>query len=165
MTKYKDEWLLLESVEELYKDASIYTINALVFRHKKAGKDISKWYRKIRKYVYINMGYFKHIWERRRRIQFKAQEMYYKLSEKYSDYQIAKKFAQFAQIKAHNANEFLRRALFANTYFTSLTNTSIAKSYINFYNFCLNELEPIAFDTFEEECDYHETKRIMRKTK
>jgi len=55
--------------------------------------------------------------------------------------------------------------LFANTYFMSLTNVSVAKSYINFYNFCLNELEPIAFDTFDEACDYYEAKRIMMKTK
>jgi len=168
MTKYKDEWISTKAIEDLYEDISINSINVLVNNYKRAGRDISKWHKNIkvtkcRESTYINMGYFKHIWERRRRIQFKAQDMYYKLSENHNDWQIAKMYAKFAGINVNTANVFLTNALFANTYFMSLTNANIAKSYINFYNFCLNELEPVTFDSIEEECDYYEAKRIIKR--
>ena len=168
MKQYKDEWIRLSDVQEVYEDISPDTVSTLAYNFKKDGKDTG-WYKSIKgvdgSFIFINVGYFKYVWEKRRRIQFAGQDMYWKLIEIYkNDWSIAKKFAQYCNTTPNSANMFLHNTLFSNTYHMSLTNMVIAKMYINFYNFCLTELEPFAFDTLDEECDYYEAKRILYKT-
>ena len=166
MTKYKDEWIKLSEIQEVYEDISINTIRTLVSNYRKEGKDTS-WYKTFEgidsSFIFVNVGYFKYVWERRRHIQFASQEMYWKLIDKYkNDWAIAKRFAKYCNSSVKSVNMFLSNRLFANTYNISLTNLKIAKRYIDFYNFCLNELEPIVFDSIDEECDYNEAKRRVK---
>jgi len=167
MTKYKDEWVKLSEIQEIYEDISIDAIRTLVCIYEKEGKDTS-WYKTIKdidsSFVFVNVGYLKYVWEQRRHIQFAGQEMYWELIDKYkNDWGIAKRFAKHCNSSVKSVNMFLRNNLFANTYNISLTNLKIAKRYIEFYNFCLMELEPIVFGSIEEECDYNEAKRVMKR--
>ena len=166
MKQYKEKWISINSIEELYENASKNSLEQRAYHAKRAGEDISSWLKsEPRGGRMVNVGYLEYIWERRRKIQFRGQEMYYELCDKISETKLIKEFEKYCKINGNSVYHFFKVTLFRNTYDISITDFHISKRVIQFYNFCLEKLEAISFDSVSEEYDYYEAKRIMRKTK
>ena len=164
---YKNEWTKLEDIEELYDNISKNALMSSACSNSKAGIDVSHWYKQTGtagkgSLVYINVGYLKYVYHRRRKIQFDCQDKYFKLMEIMSETKLIKLFSKYCNVEGTSINGFMTRTLFANHYTTPLSNMSMRGRMITFSNFCDELLEPISFDSVEEEYDYYEAKRIMK---
>lgn len=167
MRKSYDEWIPLTSVEELYDDVNKNSFEAMASSDRKKGKNISHWYRSAfdgtsdRGEAMLNIGYFKHIWERRREIQFEAQDNYYRMLDYMKESELTHKFAKYMDISYVSSHEFFRTTLFANNYFINLSNTVISRNLIKFHNMCDEFFCENEFEIEAEEYDYLEAKKHL----
>jgi len=164
VTLYKDEWIKLQDIEDVYDNISKGSLSTTARKERRDGRDTTKWYRPCDgKFVEVNMGYLKYVWERRRRIQFQCQDLYYKHREKYSEAKIARMFGKYVDITTENATVFLTNVLFANTYYTNLSKTHISRKLIQFNNFCNELRDELVFRSIDDEFDYYEALKMKNE--
>jgi len=164
MALYKDEWIKLQDIEDVYDNISRGSLSTTARKERIEGKDTTKWYRTYAgKFIEVNMGYLKYVWERRRRIQFQCQDLYYELTDKYSESYIATKFSEYIDISFSNAYMFLTNGLFSNTYHTHLSKTHISRKLIQFHNFCNELRDELVFISVDDEFDYYEALKMKNK--
>jgi len=162
MNEYKDSWIPLQHIEEVYEGVSKGSLMTSAHQERKEGNDVSHWYRPLHgKRIEVNIGYLNHIWERRRKIQFECHDLYYELTDKYSESEIAKMFAKYIDIEFSNAYMFLTNGLFANTYFINISKIYISRKMIAFHNFCNELKEDLYFNSVDDEYDYYEAKKLL----
>lgn len=159
----QSNWLTIEDAEILYENINRSSIEMAIHNSKDRDEDITMWYKQSNGIVYINVKYLMSIWERRRYIQLKAQDMYYEIIETMSEWELCNLFGKYSSHSQGTIYNFINRTLFMNTYYINLSNRVINPLVIQFYNFCLELLEPVSFDSIEEECDYNDLKRIINE--
>lgn len=171
MDNYIDEWVILREVADVYDELNINSIQSYVSNARRDGKDVSMWYKNNGNKggeAIINIGYLKYVWNRRRRIQFQAQDWFYELldivdgeDEKHREINLKHQFAKYAGIGYVCASDFIEKQLFRNYYFLTLSNLHISTALLTFHRFCSELITPIIFENVTEECDYNELQRIL----
>ena len=168
MKQYRNEWILLSDIEEVYEDIAKNSLEVTASNARKKGEDVSKWYKNFptsggADAVRVNVGYLKYVWEKRRKIQFQAQDKYFEALELYSETKLLGLFSEYTGRSRESLWTLFNKTLFANTYYIKLSDMRINKTITLFNNFCDELLEPVSFDNVKEEYDYYEAKRILNK--
>jgi len=158
--KYKDEWVLLTSINELPLDVSRDAISMSAYGQRRKGNDHSNWYRSVQGQTMVNIGFLKSIWERRRKIQLECQDCYYKITDKMKESDLTNLVAKYTGKSFQSIYEFYKKVLFADSYDIKLSNIKINRNLVGFHNFCTEYTTEITFDSIDEEFDYYEAKRI-----